>query len=180
MTENQFIEDCKSRSIVALCYFMVLKAQLLYLHKNHEAALLCILEAENNLDHIRGTSTIAEFNFYHSLILAALYPSRGERTQKKYLEQIEENQHQMKIWADNCADNFLHKYLLVEAEKARITGNDITAIRTYDLAISSAVKSDFIQNEALANELTGRFWLAFGKENFANIYLHHACQCYYH
>ena len=181
ITEKQFIEDCKTRNVVtAVCYFLVLKAQVLYLHKDHEGALACIVEAEKILDHIRGTSTFAEFNFYHSLILAALYPSKDTLTQKQYLDQIEDNQCQMKIWADNCADNFLHKYLLVEAEKARITGNDIAAIRAYDLAIRSAVKCDFIQNEALANELAARFWIAFGKEDFAHIYLNHACQCYRH
>jgi diguanylate cyclase (GGDEF)-like protein len=180
MTEQQFVEDCKKRNVVALAYFLVLKAQVLYLHKKHEGALDCILEATKILDHIRGTSTMAEFNFYHSLILAALYPSRDAATQKQYLEQIEANQRQMKLWADICADNFLHKYLLVEAEKARITGNDVPAIRAYDLAISAAVKSDFIQNEALAYELAAGFWLDFGKEDFAHIYLNHASQCYRH
>jgi len=180
MTERQFVEDCKKRNVVALCYFLVLKAQVLYLHKKHEDALGCILEAKKILDHIRGTSTIAEFNFYHSLILAALYPSRDAATQKQYLEQIEANQRQMKLWADICADNFLHKYLLVEAEQARISGNDVPAIRAYDLAISAAVKSDFIQIEALAYELAAGFWLDFGKEDFAHIYLSHASQCYRH
>lgn len=180
ISEKQFVEHCKARSVVALCYFLVLKAQVLYLQKNHEDALSCIQDAEKILDHIRGTSTIAEFNFYHSLILAALYASKDGDTRARYLAQIEDNQRQMKIWADNCADNFLHKYLLVEAEKARITGDDITAIRTYDLAISATVSCDFIQNEALANELAGRFWLDFGKENFANTYLNHASQCYLH
>ena len=180
MTERQFVEDCKTRNVVALGYFLVLKAQVLYLHKKYDDALACILDAEKILDHIRGTSTMAEFNFYHSLILAALYPSKDTPTQKQYLMQIEANQRQMKIWADICPDNFLHKQQLVEAETARITGNDVAAIRAYDHAISAAVKCDFIQNEALAYELAAGFWLDFGKEDFAHIYLNHACKCYRH
>jgi diguanylate cyclase (GGDEF)-like protein len=179
-SEQQFVAECTARNVVALCYFLVLKAQILYLRKQHEAALACVLEAEKILDHIRGTSAVAEFNFYHSLILAALYPASDASTQEQYLERIETNQRQMKIWAGNCPDNFLHKHLLVEAEKARITGDNIAAIKGYDLAINAAVKCDFIQCEALANELAARFWEAFGKEDFAHIYLHHASQCYRH
>ena len=180
LSEKQFVHSCKAHNLAALCYFLTLQAQVHYLHKNFEQALSSIVQAENIIDHIRGTSTIAEYNFYHSLILAALYPAKDALIKKQYLQRIEQNQVQMKCWADNCADNFLHKYLLVEAEIARITGRDVDAIRGYDLAISAAVNSDFIQNEALANELAAGFWFGFGKEDFAHLYLIHASRCYQH
>ncbi|MEN8218004.1 MAG: ATP-binding protein [Pseudomonadota bacterium] len=87
------------------------------------------------------------------------------------------NQQQMKIWADNCPENFQHKYLLVQAEMARIQGKTLEAMDLYDQAIASA--NEFIQNEALAEELTAKFWLELGKEEIAQLYLkkaHHGYQ----
>ena len=54
----------------------------------------------------------------------------------------------MKIWADNCPENFLSRYLLVAAEMERLSGNDLVAIDLYDRAILSAIENEFLQNEA--------------------------------
>jgi len=77
----------------------------------------------------------------------------------------------LKTWADNSPDNFLHKYLLVEAEIARISDKHFETIELYDQAIEAAIKSELIQNEALANELAAKFWLEKGKAEFAQLYL---------
>jgi GAF domain-containing protein len=44
----------------------------------------------------------------------------------------------------------------------------------YDKAIASARKNEYIQNEALGNELAAKFWLAKGKEDFAQLYMQKA------
>jgi hypothetical protein len=80
----------------------------------------------------------------------------------------------MKIWADNSPDNFLHKYLLIAAEMAKIFGENFTAMELYDRAIQSAQENEFIQNEALANERAARFWLDKNKPEFAQIYMQKA------
>ena len=84
----------------------------------------------------------------------------------------------MKAWAANCEENFLHKYLLVAAEMARISGHWNEAIELYDRAIVSAKKYEFIQNEALGNELAAKFWHSRGKEDFAKLYMRKARQGY--
>ncbi len=84
----------------------------------------------------------------------------------------------MKIWVDHCQENFLHKYQLVAAEIARISGKDSEAIFLYTQAIASAKKNGFVQDEALANELVAQFWLAKGFEQYANIHLREAHYAY--
>ncbi len=114
----------------------------------------------------------AEHYLYYSLILTALYPIARKEEQNEYWETLETNQQNMKIWADNCPENFLHKYLLVEAEIARISGKEIEITwDLYDRAISSARENEYIQNEALANELAAKFWLEKGKEEIAQLYM---------
>ncbi|HBK63502.1 MAG TPA: serine/threonine protein kinase, partial [Cyanobacteria bacterium UBA11166] len=63
-------------------------------------------------------------------------------------------------------------------EMARISGKFQEAMILYDDAIASAKEHEFIQNEALGNELAAKFWLAQGKEDFAKLYMRKARQCY--
>jgi predicted ATPase/GAF domain-containing protein len=161
-----------------ICIYQIFKSQVLYLQDRPEAALDCILVAENLLSWISAQFFISEHNFYHSLILADLYPTASDAQQQQYWGKLEQNQQQLKIWADNCPENFLHKYLLVAAEMARIAGDWQAAMTLYDRAIASAREHEFIQNEALANELAAKFWLAQQKEEFAQLYLKKAHQGY--
>jgi predicted ATPase/GAF domain-containing protein len=161
-----------------ICIYQIFKAQVLYLHDRPEAALTCARSAEILLPWISAQYFVAEHNFYYSLTLAVLYPTVAAAQQQQYWQQLVANQQQMQIWADNCPENFRHKYLLVAAEMARISGNWLEAMDLYDRAIASARADEFIQNEALANELAAKFWFERKKVEFAQIYLIKARQGY--
>jgi PAS domain S-box-containing protein len=161
-----------------ICIYQIFKSQVLYLHDRPEAALTCARSAAMLLTWISAQYFVAEHNFYYSLTLAVLYPTVAAAQQHQYWEQLVANQQQMQIWADNCPENFRHKYLLVAAEMARISGTYLEAIDTYDLAIALARSHEFIQDEALANELAAKFWLERGKAEFAQLYLIKARQGY--
>ncbi|HEY9596601.1 MAG TPA: serine/threonine-protein kinase PknK, partial [Cyanophyceae cyanobacterium] len=176
--ESDFLENCDvNKTLAASCFYHIFKAQILYLYG--EPIDLVILEKlEKMFDYIPGNISIAHHNFYFSLTLIRLHSEAPIKEQNKYWKKLKLNQKQMKVWADNCPDNFLHSYLLVSAEMARISGKWQEAMELYDQAIESAKEHEFIQNEALANELAAKFWLARGKEEFAKIYLNKARQCY--
>ncbi len=178
VTEENFIEACGSeRTPAALCFYQIFKAQVLYLYE--QPAPLALLEESAKLfGYIPATISIAKHNFYYSLTLIAHYPESSLAEQQEYRQQLETNQKQMKTWADNCEANFLHKYLLVAAEMARISDQWTEAMELYDRAIESGKEHEFIQNEALGNELAAKFWLARGKEDFAKLYMRKARQGY--
>ncbi|MDM8558858.1 AAA family ATPase [Candidatus Parabeggiatoa sp. HSG14] len=172
LNEEHFLENCQEKqSFVAIGNYQVLKAQTLYLYDRLTDSLNAILKAQEVFAFISGSIFVAEHNFYHSLILVALYPKASTDQQEQYQAQLESNQKQMKIWADNCPENFLHKYLLVKAERAHIEGKELEAMDLYDQAIASIKEDEFIQNEALANELAAKFWLEKGKHEFARLYI---------
>ncbi|MEO6860594.1 MAG: ATP-binding protein, partial [Microcoleus sp.] len=127
-----------------------------------------------------GLITIGVNNFYHSLILLALYPQAEPSQQKQYMLAIEQNQANLREWSDCAPQNFLHKYLLIKAEQARVFGNVLEAIEYYDQAIQGAKDTEYLQEEALANELAAEFYLGWGKEKFAASYLQEAYYCYAH
>jgi signal transduction histidine kinase len=74
--------------------------------------------------------------------------------------------------------NYLHKWHLVEAEKCRVSGNKLAAMEQYDRAITLAKENQFLNEEALANELAAKFYLDWGKEKIAQTYMTEAYYCY--
>jgi predicted ATPase/class 3 adenylate cyclase/GAF domain-containing protein/tRNA A-37 threonylcarbamoyl transferase component Bud32 len=170
--EAQYLTSCQMhQSSMALCVYHIMKAQVLYLYEAPDEALRWALQAQQDLDAISSFIAKTEQNFYYSLSLAALIPTASEDDREQYWEQLRNNQKQMKIWADNCPENFLHKYLMIQAEEARLTNNPFAAMQLYNQAIQSAKDHGFIQNEALVHELATRFYLENGFEEFAGLHL---------
>jgi serine phosphatase RsbU (regulator of sigma subunit) len=120
----------------------------------------------------------AEFVFYHSLTLAAAFASTDDAGRRKLRALLRSNQKKMKRWARHCPENFLHKWRLVAAEQARLEGDSNRAMQLYDEAIEDARKQEYFQNEALGNELAGRFYEGLGREKVARAYLWDARQGY--
>jgi signal transduction histidine kinase len=161
-----------------IALYRTLKAQIFYLYENYTEALNAAKLTEEMLPFTIGLANESEHYFYQSLILANVIFQASPDESAEYYQKLAKNQDKMKVWVDNCPENYLHKYLLVEAERARIAGKDLEAIDLYDKAIASARENDYIQNEALANELAAKFWLAKGKEDFAQLYMQKAHYAY--
>jgi predicted ATPase/signal transduction histidine kinase/tRNA A-37 threonylcarbamoyl transferase component Bud32 len=179
--EDNYIENCKNRqSWEALAGYYIYKSQVLYLYEEYELSLQYIREAEVFLDSIWSTITLVEHQFYYALSLAALYPSVSPSQQTEYWQILEAIQSQMLLWTDNCPANFQHRYLLVSAEMAGITGRDLEAIDLYDLAIECTREREWIYGEALANERAAVFWLHRGNHKIAKVYLQDAYRGYQH
>ncbi|MHC5828163.1 MAG: hypothetical protein ACYT04_72800, partial [Nostoc sp.] len=119
-----------------------------------------------------------QFYFYDSLTHLAVYSDFEEFEQKQILDRVTANQKKMQNWAVHAPMNHLHKWYLVEAERYRVLGEKIAAIECYDQAITLAKEHQFINEEALANELAAKFYLEWGKEQFAQIYITNAYYCY--
>lgn len=177
--EASFLESCRSHSsFSAICYYQILKAQTLYLLDRPNEALGYIQAAKSLLQSIPGCISLAILNFYHSLVLSALYSKADSNTQKQLWQELSNNQQQMKVWAEHCPENFLHQYQLIEAEIARLSGDRAAAIDLYDQALTQATLSEFTPNIALINEQMAKFWLADGKENIAQAFLVEAYYLY--
>ncbi|NES64122.1 MAG: AAA family ATPase [Okeania sp. SIO2D1] len=115
---------------------------------------------------------------YDSLARLAVGFDATKNEQMRLLHQVNKNQKKMKKWADFAPMNSLHKWYLVEAEKCRFKGEKTKAIDLYDRAIAGAKTNQYIQEEALANELAAKFYLDWGKEKIAATYMQSAYYCY--
>ena len=179
LNEEDYLRQChEHKSLMAICIYETLNCQLFYLLRQYKEAYKSALTAQIYFNCIPGSITLTQHAFYYSLTLTAMYDNASKEDQVKYLKQLEINQSEIKIWKENCSENFLTMHQLVKAEIARIKGKDLEAMELYDKAIESAHEQEFIHNEALANELCAKFWIKKGKKEFADLYIKKAHYCY--
>ncbi|BAZ37854.1 two-component hybrid sensor and regulator [Calothrix sp. NIES-4101] len=168
----------KANDLYTINHLFINKLLLCYLFDHYELALSNADIAEQSLGGVTGLVVVPLFYFYDSLVRLALYPQIQPAEQKIWLEKIQNNQKNIEVWANHAPMNHLHKFHLVEAEKYRVLGQKTQAIEHYELAISGAKENGYLQEEALANELTGKFYLEWGKEKAAQGYIQEAYYCY--
>jgi predicted ATPase len=89
-------------------------------------------EAEKYLDGVTAMINTALFRFYDSLSRLRLYDGFSENERAETLQRVASNQLRMRIWSENAPMNFQHKYDLVAAETARVTGNIGPAMENYE------------------------------------------------
>jgi histidine kinase len=116
--------------------------------------------------------------FYEALARIGQFRKVNSSLQRQYASRIKSNISKIKMWARHSPENQLHKYHLLKAEWHRIKGETSKTLDHYDLAIQLARKSGFLQEEALAHELAGKYFLERKKSDLAEMYLKNAYQCY--
>ncbi len=154
------------------------KMHLRYMAGDYRSALELAQKIRPLLGSIIGFLVYSEFFFYESLVITAVFPELPAREKKYYRRILRNNIRRLEKWAASCKDNFEHKYLLVCAQAASLLNETEKAMLLYEKAISSARTYGYIQNEALACELAGKFYLGRGMEKVAKTYLEDACNAY--
>ncbi|MEH2266272.1 trifunctional serine/threonine-protein kinase/ATP-binding protein/sensor histidine kinase [Nostoc sp.] len=176
-----------ANDLTELYVFHSYKLILCLLFEEIEQAKNHAVECRRYLMAAVGTPGEPAFYFYDSLTALAKLsqqsdictPHSNDETSKA-LERVVQNQTELQHWAHYAPMNHLHKFHLVEAERHYILGNKAEAIEFYDRAITLAKANEYIQEEALANELAAKFYLNWGKEKVAASYMQEAYYCYAH
>ncbi|MEG4493619.1 AAA family ATPase [Microcoleus sp. D3_18_C4] len=177
--EEAFLAECLEMGDRAgTAYVYIMQLILCYIFKDYPQALENAIKGEPYLDGLTGIFSVPNFYFYDSLNRLSLYPVAANAEKEQYLEKVVSNQEKMKVWADNAPMNFQHKYDLVAAEQARVTGDISKAMADYDCAIKGARKGLYTQEEAISYERAAEFYLALGREEIGEIYMKKAHYCY--
>ncbi len=159
----------KDLSAIAIAY--TYKLMLAYFCGNYTVALDYNTQAKQYLMAVSGMIFIPIFHFYTALTYLALLPTQPESEQDEFLSLAQTHQTTLQQWAQNAPMNHLHKWYLVEAERQGVLGNKAEAIEHYDRAIIGAKENDYIQEQALANEVAAKFYLDWGKQEIAQSYM---------
>ncbi|WP_455281348.1 trifunctional serine/threonine-protein kinase/ATP-binding protein/sensor histidine kinase [Cupriavidus necator] len=163
---------------LATCWYWIRKLQARFLADDHAAAIMAADRAESLLWTSPSFFEQAEYHFYAALARAACCGTAAAPERTQHLEALAAHHRQLLIWAEHCPENFENRAALVGAEIARLDGREVDAMGLYEQAIRSAQDSDFIHNQALANELAARFYAGRGFEKVARVYWQDARHSY--
>jgi PAS domain S-box-containing protein len=162
----------------AILFVHFFKMLLCYMFEQYEQAIKHADQAIEVAAFSPGIAVQYAYHFLDSLCRLASYQRASENEKEKILIRVNANQIKMKRWMEHGPMNYEHKYYLVEAEIARIKGNDKEAYRLYAAAIRHARNNEYITEEALANELSAKFCLERDQEDLAHFFLERAYTCY--
>ncbi len=163
----------------ALCSLYFAKLFLNYLYGDYEQAVANAEKGSQALHSIDGLLLSANFHFYDALARLALIDSASITGRKSIWKQAAGNRRRLRRWARHAPMNFKHKYDLVTAEMDRIRGRDRQAVEGYRQAIEGAHHNEFLQEEALAYELSAKFHRSRGTHSLADICMTAARDKYY-
>jgi PAS domain S-box-containing protein len=166
------------RMPMLVCSHWLLKLQACFLSGDLTGALAAGGKAKPVLDALAGTIRLLDYYYYMALTVAALYEGAPIEQQRAWWDLLAAHREQLREWAECNPATFADKHMLVLAEVARLEKRDADALQLYERAIQLAREQGFVKDEALANELAAKFYLARGIETAGYAYVRNARNYY--
>ncbi|MGD1903479.1 MAG: AAA family ATPase [Geitlerinemataceae cyanobacterium] len=166
-----------ANDLQALYIFHSYKLMLCFLFGEIEATRTHIAEGRKCFLAATGMVNVPASHFYGALSAIAeidTEPDADLEYRTERLDRVRDDLEILKHWAEHAPMNHQHKVDLVMAETSRVGGDRLAAIELYDRAIAGASANRYIQEEALANELFAKFYLAWGRPKEAGLYMQEA------
>lgn len=158
-----------------LFFFHSNKVFLHLLRNEYEKGIEHSIEARKFTEAVLGLPELTFFTFYETILLA--YDAL-EKGRVRYRRQIKKNLKNFKKWARTSPANYLHMYLIIDAIRSVIKGNNAKALIKFDEAIQSANSEKYHQIEAIGCEIAGRYLMSQGLNLSAQLYLNRARKAY--
>ncbi len=162
-----------------LAWFYSVKIRYAYLFDQPDtySALIPHLSIiENTIpSHAKVPSSVFYVALMHLTLIECTHDEAQRQPHWQAILPIEER---LNRWQQDCPENIRHKYLLIQAEKSRLNGHKAEAIELYEQSITQAQAQGYDYEAAIANELTAKFYLSWGKEKVASGYMQEAYYCY--
>lgn len=170
------MENEQSATGMAIYHFF--KTILLYYYDDYINSLMHLEKLDLIMNALASLYYEAEISFYACLIHSGLYPGKTAQGRNESLTRMRAELKKMKCWAKSAPENYLHFQLLMEAEIAKIAGHHQKAEIYYQQGIEAAKKHKHLRFEALANELTFRFYWNINREKLALSYFEETIYLY--
>ncbi len=148
---------------MAVANALLAEIMLAYMFGQHGAALALLDTAAGFLDAVLSQFNQPLHYYYDALTRLALCTDAPPDAREAHLAKVEADLELLRGWARSAPLNFAHKVALIEAERLRVLDRPTEARDRYEEAILAAQESAFTNDEALACEAAGRFYLAWGR-----------------
>jgi len=168
------------RDRMALAYYYKYRILKQFMARDLEGCVASARVIDENFNVVMGMAFSAYYMPYQSLALIGLLPKMAGGARLAAMRTIRRNQRRLRTWSRHAPENYLHKWVLVNAELARLRGRELEAERAYQEAIQLASRHGALPDEALAHELAGEFELARGRATSGRAHLFEARDAYSH
>ena len=161
----------------ALCQLHLHKMVLAYLFRRYERAAAHAAKVREFLEGLTATQGGPMYYYYSALTHLALAREGFSKQRSAPLanrKAVQDAVKKLRKWAGFAPMNYAHRLHLVEAELARVLGQDAAARERYDKAIMLAGQNRYLNDAALAAELAGRHNFERGLTHAARGYLRDA------
>jgi predicted ATPase len=166
-SESAFLESIRTGTgrmrYAHTCWHYVFRLKALYLLECYNEAHTVARDCKQLIHHLSGQTHVILYHFYHALTLVQLI-KRSETDVKlrdTFMGEIKESCIVLGKWSESAPFNFAHRYHLVRAEVARISGRTEKAQGLYEQAIMACRTSGFIHQEALAGKTFSHLFQCF-------------------
>lgn len=168
------------RNAMMVSYHWVFRLIEYYLTEDFPAAGEVVSRVEPIKWAMRSSIEEAEFEFYAGLAASALAVRDviPLARREQHLEDLRRHHARLEAWASGCEITFACREALLRAEIAQLEGNSADAQLHYEAAIRGARANGFLQVEAIACELAGRFYVTRGLDIAAEAYLKRAREAF--
>lgn len=153
-----------------LCSLHSARMMLRYFYNDFEGAAESAAQAEEGVISVAGFVTPVLISMYQGLALLGCYAGRGEAGRAAALEKVDAELGKLRVWADAAPMNNQHKHDLVAAEKARVLGDQLGAMKLYEAAISGAHRNGYVHEEGLACERAAELYDELGNDEVGRHY----------
>jgi len=151
-------------------FYFVNKMIALYLQRSYGEAYQVSLQGKKFAKSSKGMLHHTEYLFYDALILAKLISGKNIATRGKYKNKIQNVKKKFVNWADGCAENFLVRAHILQAELYRIENKHSEVFLYYDKAIDLATIYGQKHLVGIANRLSAELYESLGQKRAAKLY----------
>lgn len=122
--------------------------------------------------------SVPDYHLFEALIRVQDFEHASAAQRPELLAAIDEALTRLETWGRACPANFAHKYELLAAERARISGAPLNVVLAgYERAIRAAGE-DFLHMRALVNEIEARLWFELDNPRHARPLIEAAYRLY--
>lgn len=151
-----------------------IKIRNFYFINKYEETLKLIDTIEFTEKVLIGSVLITESYFYMTMAIYACENSIDILGKNKRQSFLDKAHSLIKFWAEGCPINFRHRYLTIEAEKARAEGDIKKTIQVYQEALNDARQCKFHNIEGIIHERYGNYWINLGDTDVAKYHINQA------
>src|SRR5690606_33115072 len=153
---------------------MLCKCFLCFTFEEYEMAVKHSIDGERYIKSNIGNALIRVFYFNQALGILALKES--DFNTKVYAKILNRNLEKFQAYALAAPMNNLHKLKLLQAEVFKRKNQNNNASLLYEEAIMGAKENNYLNDEALACELAGKFHLSRNNNLLGEFYLTRAVE----